>query len=159
MKKIYIQEFDDLIRHKHILSELEEYNNIKDSLSFYIEKGTPRQKEEYQKIIKNEKEVLQSNNKYLIRKKNKELENLLENIYQNQDESYIDYFYYFRFEDASAFKDKSKHGKLIELGEKAIDKSNLTELKSICHQLHNLLIVKPKRRDDFNTFDGNLGIK
>jgi molecular chaperone DnaK len=159
LKKIYIQEFDDLIRHKHILFELEEYNNIKDSLSFYIEKGTPRQKEEYEKIIKNEKEVLQSSNKYLIRKKNKELENLLENIYHNQDESYIDYFYNLRFEDAGAFKDKSKHHKLIQLGEKAIDNSNLVELKSICHQLYNLLIVKPKRKDDFNTFDGNLGIK
>lgn len=159
LKKIYIQEFDDIIRHKHILSELEEYNKIKDSLSFYIEKGSPRQKEEYEKIIKNEKEILQSNNKYLIRKKNKELESLLENIYNNQDESYIDYFYYLRFEDPSVFKDRSKHSKLMQLGEKAIDNSNLTELKSICHQLYNLLIVKPKRKDDFNTFDGNLGIK
>ncbi|MBF4472754.1 Hsp70 family protein [Flavobacterium sp. HJJ] len=159
LKKIYIQEFDDIIRHKHILSELEEYNKIKDSFSFYIEKGSPRQKEEYEKIIKNEKEILQSNNKYLIRKKNKELESLLENIYNNQDESYIDYFYYLRFEDPSIFKDRSKHSKLMELGEKAINNSNLTELKSICHQLYNLLIVKPKRKDDFNTFDGNLGIK
>jgi molecular chaperone DnaK len=159
LKKIYIQEFDDLIRHKHVLLELSEYSSTKDSLAFYLEKGSPRQKEEYEKIIKNEKEVLQSNNKYLIRKKNKELDSLLDDIYQNQDESYIDYFYYFRFEDSTAFSDKSKHNKLIELGEKAIDNSNLTELKSICNQLYHLLIVKPKRKDDFNTFDGNLGIK
>ncbi|WP_100432645.1 hypothetical protein [Flavobacterium sp. 1] len=138
---------------------MEEYSKIKDSLYFYLEKASPRQKEEYEKIIRNEKEVLQSNNKYLIRKKNKELESLLDNIYQNQDESYIDYFYYLRFEDPSAFKDRSKHSKLMQLGEKAIDNSNLIELKSICHQLYHLLIVKPKRRDDFNTFDGNLGIK
>jgi len=159
LKKIYIQEFDDIIRHKHVLFELDEYNNIKNSLSFYIEKASPRQKEEFEKIIKNEKEVLQSNNKYLIRKKNKELDSLLDNIYHNREESYIDYFYYFRFEDPSVFKDKSKHNKLIQLGEKAIDNSNLIELKSICHQLYDLLIVKPKRKDDFNTFDGNLGIK
>ncbi|WP_431244267.1 hypothetical protein ACQ9BO_07870 [Flavobacterium sp. P21] len=48
---------------------------------------------------------------------------------------------------------------MIELGARAIDNANLPELKSICHQLYNLLIVKPKRKDDFNTFDGNLGIK
>ena len=159
LKKIYIQEFDDLVRHKHILSELEEYNNVKEALSSYVEKGSPRQKEEYEKIIKNEKEFLQSSNKYLIRKKKKELENLLENIYINQDESYLNYFYNFRFEDPSAFKDRSKHSKLIELGEKAINNGNLMELKTICHQLYNLLITKPKRSDDFNTFDGNLGIK
>jgi len=159
LKKIYIQEFDDLVRHKHILFELDEYHSIKETFTFYLEKGSPRQKEEYEKITKNEKEFLQSNNKYLIRKKKKELESLLENIYVNQDESYINYFYMLRFKDPSDFNDSSKHSKLIELGARALDNANIPELKSVCNQLYHLLIVKPKRSDDFNTFDGNLGIK
>ena len=96
LKKIIIQEFDDIIRHKHVLGELEEYQNTKNAFAFYIEKASPRQRDEYEKIIRNEKEVLQSSNKYMIRKKNQELENLLDNIYSTQDESYVDYFYYLR---------------------------------------------------------------
>ena len=159
LKKIIIQEFDDIIRHKHVLGELEEYQNTKNAFAFYIEKASPRQRDEYEKIIRNEKEVLQSSNKYMIRKKNQELENLLDNIYSTQDESYVDYFYYLRFKSDDNYKNTQKSNKLIELGENALNNHNFVELKSICHQLYGLLIVKPKQRDDFNSFEGNLGLK
>lgn len=159
LKKIIIQEFDDIIRHKHILGELEEYQNIKNSFSFYLEKANTRQRDEYEKLIRNEKEILQSGNKYLIRKKNQELDNLLDNIYNTQDESYVDYFYFLRFESDDNYQDPEKSNQLIDLGENALNNQNFVELKSICHQLYRLLIVKPKQRDDFNSFEGNLGLK
>ena len=159
LKKIIIQEFDDIIRHKHVLGELEEYQNTKNAFAYYLDKASLRQRDEYEKIIRNEKEVLQSSNKYIIRKKNQELENLLDNIYSTQDESYVDYFYYLRFQSDDNYKNTQKSNKLIELGENALNNHNFVELKSICHQLYGLLIVKPKQRDDFNSFEGNLGLK
>lgn len=159
MKRITIQEYDDLVRHKHVLNELSEYQHTKEVFESYLERANPRQKEEFERIIKNEKEVLESNNKYLIRKKTKELDDLLDNIYFKQDERYIDYFYHFRFLDESEYSDVSKYRKLIELGEKALENKNIMELKSISNQLWNLLKVKPKQKDDFNNFDGNLGLK
>ena len=159
MKRITIQEYDDLVRHKHVLTELQEYNHTKDVFESYLERANPKQREEYERIIKNEKEVLESNNKYLIRKKNKELDDLLDNIYSKQEERYVDYFYHFRFLDDNQYKDVSKFRKLIELGEKALENQNLMELKSICGQLWELLKVKPRQKDDFNNFDGNLGLK
>ena len=159
MKRIIIQEYDDLVRHKHVLNELSEYHSTKDLFDEYLDKANPKQREEYGKITKNESEFLQSNNKYLIRKKTKELDDLVNHIWRNQDESHVDVFYYYRFLDEADYRDKSQFRKLVELGEKAIDKSNYTELRSICNQMYNLLIVKPKRRDDFNSFDGNLGLK
>jgi len=159
MKRITIQEYDDLVRHKHVLSELEEYQTTKLYIESFLEKANPRQIEEYDKIIKNEKEILESNNKYLIRKKTKELDTLLDNIYLKQEERFIDYFYHYRFLDESQYSNSSKFKKLVELGEKALEKNNLTELKSICSQFWELLIVKPRRKDDFNSFDGNLGLK
>jgi molecular chaperone DnaK len=159
MKRITIQEYDDLVRHKHVLTELEEYHHTKDVFESYLERASPKQKEEYERIIKNEKEVLESNNKYLIHKKNKELEDLLDNIYNKQEERYVDYFYHFRFMDDDQYKDVSKFRKLIQLGEKALENQNLIELKSICGQLWELLKVKPRQKDDFNNFDGNLGLK
>jgi molecular chaperone DnaK len=97
--------------------------------------------------------------RYLIRKKTKELDDLLDNIYYKQDERFVDYFYHFRFLEENEYSDISRFRKLIELGEKALENRNLIELKSVCNQLWNLLKVKPKEKDDFNNFDGNLGLK
>jgi molecular chaperone DnaK len=67
MKRITIQEYDDLVRHKHVLNELEEYNKTKEVFESYLERANPRQKEEYEKIIKNEKEVFNSKKNKRIR--------------------------------------------------------------------------------------------
>ena len=159
MKRITIQEYDDLVRHKHVLTELSEYTQTKEVFESYLERANARQIEEYEKIIKNEKEILESNNKYLIRKKTKELDTLLDNIYLKQDERFIDYFYHYRFLDDDNYSNTTKSNKLIELGEKALENQNLIELKSVCSQLWELLKVKPKHKDSFNDFDGNLGLK
>jgi molecular chaperone DnaK len=159
MKRLSIQEYDDLVRHKHVLNELQEYQSTREMFESYLEKASPKQRDEYEKIIRNEKEILESGNKYLIRKKNKELDDLLDDIYHNQEERYIDIYYYLKFFDASEFKDPGKFKKLCDLGEKAIDKQNYPELRSICNQMWTLLINKPKNRDDLNSFDGNLGLK
>ncbi|MFM2229832.1 MAG: hypothetical protein RL607_1090 [Bacteroidota bacterium] len=159
MKRITIQEYDDLVRHKHILQELEEYQNTKDLFSEYSEKMSPKQQEELERILRNEKEILQSNNKYLIRKKTKELDELLDNIYFKQEDRYIDYYYHYRFISPEKYKDPRRFNELVELGAQALERQNLPELKAICHQLYNLLIVKPRTREDLNNFDGELGLK
>ena len=159
MKRLTIQEYDDLVRHKHVLSEIQEYHDLKALFESYLQRASPKQVSEYDKIVTGEKEFLQSNNKYLIRKKTKELDNLLDNIYSKQDERFIDSFYYYRFLDEDGYKDPTKFNKLVELGEKALENQNLNELKSICAQLWELLKVKPRTREDFNNFDGDLGLK
>jgi molecular chaperone DnaK len=159
MKRLSIQEYDDLVRHKHVLNELHEYQTTREMFASYLEKASPKQRDEFEKIVRNEKEVLESGNKYLIRKKNKELDDLLDDIYHNQEERYIDIYYYLKFMDASDYKEPGKFKKLCDLGEKAIDKQNFPELRSICNQMWTLLINKPKNRDDLNSFDGNLGLK
>lgn len=159
MKRLAVQEFDDLVRHKHVLNELREYQDTRDLFEQYLEKASPKQKDEFEKIIRNEKETLESGNKYLIRKKNKELDDLLNDIYRNTQERYIDIYYHLRFYDPREFRDPSKFEKLCELGAKAIDNQNYPELKSICNQMWTLLINKPKGDDDLSSFDGNLGLK
>lgn len=159
MKRLTIQEYDDLVRHKHVLNELSEYHYSKEVFQTYAEQANPRQMEEYEKIIKNEVEFLQSNNKYLIRKKTKELDSLIDAVYLKQESRFIDYFYYYRFKDEDEFTNRDKFLKLVELGEKALENHNMAELKSICGQFWELLKVKPKLKDDFNSFDGNLGLK
>lgn len=159
MKRITIQEYDDLVRHKHVLEEINEYQNTREAVESYLEVATPKQREEFDKIVRNEKEILQSNNKYLIRKKTKELDELYDNIYMKQDDRFVNSFYYYRFLHESEYKDAQKFKKLVELGESALERGNMTELKAINYQLWDLLIVKPKTRDDYQNFDGDLGLK
>jgi len=159
LKRIAIQEYDDLVRHRHVLEELQEYHDTREILETYLDKASPKQRDELEKIIRNEKEVIESGNKYLIRKKNKELEDLLNDIYRNREERYIDIFYELMFYDPREFRDPARFKKLVENGQNAIDKQNHLELRSICNQIWTMLINKPKTRDDLNSFDGNLGLK
>lgn len=159
MKRLTIQAYDDLVRHKHVLQEIEEYQNTREALENYLDVATPKQKEEFEKIIRNEKEVLQSNNKYMIRQKTKALDDLYDSIYMKQDQRYYNAFYYYRFLDENEYMDTQKFMKLLELGETAIERENIPELKAICYQLWDLLRVKPKSRDEWENFDGDLGLK
>ncbi|MCZ8144522.1 Hsp70 family protein [Flavobacterium sp.] len=159
MKRLTIQAYDDLVRHKHVLQEIEEYQNTREAVENYLEVATPKQKEEFEKIIRNEKEVLQSNNKYMIRQKTKALDDLYDSIYMKQDQRYYNAFYYYRFLDENEYTDSQKFMKLVALGETAIERENIPELKAICYQLWDLLRVKPKSRDEWENFDGDLGLK
>lgn len=159
MKRLTIQAYDDLVRHKHVLLEIEEYHRTREALESYLEVATPKQKEEFEKIIRNEKEVLQSNNKYMIRQKTKALDDLYDSIYMKQDQRFYNAFYYYRFLDENEYTDTHKFMKLVALGETAIERENIPELKAICYQLWDLLRVKPKSRDEWENFDGDLGLK
>lgn len=159
MKRLTIQEYDDLVRHKHVLQEIQEYQNTREGVESYLEVASPKQREEFEKIVRNEKEILQSNNKYLIRKKTKELDDLYDSIYMKQDERFVNAFYYYRFKMESEYKDAQRFKKLVELGESALERNSMTELKAINYQFWDLLIVKPRTREDLNNFDGDLGLK
>lgn len=156
-KRIAVQDFDDLTRHKHILNEIEEYHSIKQHLLSYIEKGTPSQKSTYEKLIKDESEILSSNNKHLLKRKTKQLENLLDDIYFKQDDLYYNIFFNFRMTDVSEFKSAKHYNELIDLGINAMQNKNILELKAVCNQLYSQLINKPKNNQEFK--DGNLGLR
>ncbi|MBD3581628.1 Hsp70 family protein [Flavobacterium selenitireducens] len=158
-KRLLIQEFDDLVRHRFVLEEADLYKDMKAYYNQYAEKATPSQIETFNKIVAGEKDFLQSGNRYVIRKKAKELESLADAIWRKQDERFVDHFYYYRYLDLDGYSDKRKAEKLFERGEHAIDKTNYVELRAICSQLWNMLKVKPKSDTDFENFDGNLGLK
>jgi molecular chaperone DnaK len=158
-KRLLIQEFDDLVRHRFVIEEVTEYHDKKDLYESYAEKATPSQVETYNKIVSDEKNFLQSGNRYVIRKKAKELESLADAIWRKQEDRFVAFFYHLRMHDEDNFTDRRKYNQLIERGEHAMDKANYTELRVICSQLWNLLKVKPKANQDFENFDGNLGLK
>ncbi len=159
LKRIIIQDFDDLVRHRYVIEEISNYHLQKSGFEEYSEKANEKQKMAFQKIVSEEKSFLNSGNKYLIKNKAKELENILDDIYFRQDESYYNTYYYLKFKDENEYKDRRKFHQLIEFGDKALERQNINEIKSIINQLYNLLIIKPKSKNDFENFNGNLGLK
>ncbi|MDI9309340.1 MAG: Hsp70 family protein [Limnohabitans sp.] len=156
-KRTALQQYDGLMRHKAVIAEIEEYNISKASLITILDDASPRQAEQFQKIVKNEKYILESNEKSIIKGKIKELDLLYRDIYYKKDESYANLYYHYKYKSANEYSNPLKLNQLIEAGDKAIEQGNFKEVKYIVYEMYNLLIVKPK--DSFEDKDGNLGLK
>ncbi|MDG5492309.1 Hsp70 family protein [Psychroserpens sp. SPM9] len=137
-KRKLIQDFDDLTRNKLIAQEIEEYNDTKSSLEYHLNKEeNERFQDKYKRIINNEKEVINSGNKYLIRSKIKELDELYDSIIQSSDENFISYFLHMKF--VTEFSNQRKAEKLLKQGDDALEKKDYTSLRHIVYGLSALL--------------------
>ncbi len=137
-KRKLIQEFDALTRNKAIASEIEEYTSSKSHMEYLINKEeNARYLSKYTKIINNEKEVVNSGNKYLIRSKIKELDLLYNDIIQSSDENFISYFLSLKF--SNEYSNQKKADKLIKQGDDAMDKQDYKSLRHIVYALYALL--------------------
>ncbi|WP_047547944.1 Hsp70 family protein [Psychroserpens sp. Hel_I_66] len=156
-KRKLIQTFDDLTRNKLIAHEIEEYNESKSSLEFHLNKEeNERFQEKYARIIKNEREVINSGNKYLIRSKIKELDELYDSIIQSSDENFITYFLHMKF--VTDFSNQRKADKLIKQGDEALDKQDYKSLRHIVYGLSALLPDYEKEKQKKFKDDSRTGL-
>jgi molecular chaperone DnaK len=156
-KRRTLQEYDKLVRFRDVIYEVDEYKASKRDLEEILEEATQRQKEQFQKIIKDEKIFLESNEKAIIKRKTRELDRLNAEIYFKRDEAYVNLFYSYKFRNSEDYKDEKKLQKLIDTGDKAVENENFKEVKFVVSGLYDLLKVKPKGL--FDDQDGNLGLK
>nr|WP_321237612.1 Hsp70 family protein [uncultured Psychroserpens sp.] len=156
-KRKLIQRFDDLTRNKLIAKEIEEYNDSKESVEYQLnEEGNERFQEKYTRIIKNEREVINSGNKYLIRSKIKELDELYYSIIKSSDENFITYFYNLKF--CTDFSDQRRADKLFKEGDKALEKKDYKSLRHIVYGLSALLPDQEKEKQKNFKDDSRTGL-
>lgn len=156
-KRRLLQRYDHLVRFRNVISEIDEYQREKREVEDMMEEASPRQLETYRSIIKDEKAILESNEKALIKRKTQELVKLSNDIYFQKDEAYLSVFYHYKYLDLELYKDENQAEKLMDVGDVAISNGHYKELPYISSNLYNLLKVKPK--DSFEERDGNLGLK
>ncbi|WP_298504979.1 Hsp70 family protein [uncultured Maribacter sp.] len=153
-KQILIKEFDQLTRFKALDSNISEYQlklaMVKNELStisneFYEKK--------LEKILLNEKEVLNSGNKYLIKSKIKELEQLDNELFNQTSENFISPFLYYK--SITEYKESKRAEKLIIEGDKALEKQQYDVVKHVVYQLHALLPehLRNDKKVNFNDQD------
>lgn len=155
-KRKLIYEFDALTRNKAIAKEIAEYETIKKMLLNQIESNDNKDyKVQFEKIIVNEREVVNSGNKFLIKAKTKELEALQNLMFQSKDENFIMYFLNIKYN--SNFTDMVKAESLIKDGEDAMQSKDYKGLRYIVYSLASLL---PETSDkiDFKD-DSKTGLK
>lgn len=157
-KRKVFQQFDQLVRGKNVLAEIEEYQlykqEIKEELLLH---PNPKIDRTFSNVIKSEQLFLNSGQLSIIRSKTKELKRLARELYYQNDEAYISLFYDYAHTDLNEYDNHSQVKKLIDKGEEAIEKRNFTELKAVISSLYNLLKVKPK--DYLEDQNGTLGLR
>ncbi len=149
-KRKLIQDFDDLTRNEIVAKEIEEYNDTKADLEYHLNQNeNERFKTKYQRIIQNEKEVINSLDKYLIRSKIKELEELFNAIIQSSDENFISYYLGLKLYDN--FTNKRKAEKLFEQGDKALEQQDYKVIRHVVYGLSALVHENDRhQRKDFS---------
>ncbi|QCE41993.1 Hsp70 family protein [Psychroserpens sp. NJDZ02] len=158
IKRKLIQEFDSLTRNKVIALEIEEYNNSKESVEWEVNKEENESyRPKYLKIITNEKEVINSGDKYLIRAKIKELDVFYSSIIQSSDENFIGYYLGIKY--SSEFKDTRKAKKLIKDGDEALERNDYKSIKHIVYALYALLPDTEKAKQKEFKDDSKTGLR
>ena len=157
-KRKAFQQFDDLVRKKNVLVEIEEYQELKSRIKDEI-LLKPNAKIEHVlgNVTKNEQQFLNSNQVSVIKSKTKELQKIAHELHYQNDESYIDLYYYYSYMGTAAYTNEAEAKKHFNNGEKAIAEGNYAELRAIISILYNLLKVKPK--DYFEDQNGTLGLR
>ena len=141
-KRKLIYDFDALTRNKTIAKEIKDYTLIKLGMVNEFTKNPSEQfKLQFEEIIKNEKEVINSGDKFLIRAKIKELRSLQNTMFQSKDENFI--LYFLSIKNETTFTDKSHAQSLIKDGEIAMRDKNYKALKFVVYALSNLLPTSP----------------
>ncbi|MBR9914509.1 MAG: Hsp70 family protein [Algicola sp.] len=156
-KRKFIQEFDDLTRNKLIAKEIEEYNDAKATLERHLnDDSNERFRDKYARMIKNEKEVINSGNKYLIRSKIKEMDELYDAIIQSSDENFISYFLNLKF--CTEFSNQRRADKLFKQGDQALEKQDYKSLRHIVYGLSALLPDYEKEKQKNFKDDSRTGL-
>lgn len=157
-KRKVFQQFDQQVREKNMLSEIEEYQSYKKEIrEELLLRPNPKIERTFENLIKNENIFINSNQLSIVRSKTKELKKLSRELYYQNDEAYIELFYDYKHIDITFYENDGQAKNLFEKGESAIAKNNIPELRVVISALYSLLKVKPK--DYFEDQNGTLGLR
>lgn len=144
-KRKLSQKLFKITNEKNLFNCLSEYYEERDRCKNLIEsENIDIKKDNYDRIVKDEKKFITSGNVYLIKKKHNDLQQLRFSIQWEQPEYVILVFYHYK---SLSYPDQSKANQTISDGENALARKNYDELRSIINILHNYLPDKEKPQD------------
>jgi molecular chaperone DnaK len=136
-KRKLLGELDSLTRSRDVFMATALYNKEKERYIAQEQYATVMQKNALKKIFDEEKEVLQSGDKHLIKRKTDELEKLNHTIALQNDEVYINIFWQLNALPEICYVDLTNLSELSEAGQKAITNRDYLQLKHIVTVMFN----------------------
>jgi molecular chaperone DnaK len=150
------RQFDNLTVDTHIVQVKAEYFEAKSSCEHWVTtKGTDDNKRAFERLIENEKVVLASNNKQMIALQTSKLGDLRWQLQQKDPYVVIMIFHHYADLSSNNYNNEEQAKRLIEMGEKALERKNYEELLSVCYRLHSLL--PPEKKDEFSIKGTGIG--
>jgi len=157
-KRKAFQQFDQLVRKKNLVGEIEEYQALKIEIKEELFlKPNARLEQVFNNLVKKEQQFLNSDQISVIKSKTKELQKIAHELYYQNDEAYVNLFYQYACKDLAEYSNEGQAKNLITKGEHAIAAGSYPEVKAIISSMYNLLKVKPK--DYFEDKNGTLGLR
>jgi molecular chaperone DnaK len=157
-KRALLRELDGINRSKHIFEELEAFHETKAFLLEKLPGATPDQASQAKKILAEEKDIINSGDKQLIKKATKKMGDLINAIYFQSPDSFLLIFLKMKVRPESDFKDYKKVQQLIAEGDIAMQNKDYVLLKNICYIIGSLMIPEKKSGND-KLFDAITGLK
>ncbi len=152
-KRKLMNDFDLLTRQRALNDDLTEYRCVKASVQAELnEEANESYRHQFEKIIADEKTVLNSGNKYLIKAKVKEMESLLGTLFNADDRNFIDVFISYKM-NSEQFTDSIKADRMFEEGDRALEQQDYRRLKSVVYQLFSLLPREDKDKSTLRKSD------
>ncbi|MEN9613078.1 MAG: hypothetical protein RLZZ628_3892, partial [Bacteroidota bacterium] len=146
-KRRLAQQLDAAMQDRYAEADKAAYFEQKQNTKFYVDNhANSKFSADFQRITQHEREYLASNNRALIQSKTKALQNLAWQIRQDAPETWIaSYHWYVTYPDYPA-ENKQKVQQFLQLGERALERKNYEELKSVVYHLYELLPEKEKNK-------------
>jgi molecular chaperone DnaK len=145
-KRKLAQVLDTALGDKQAEAVKQEYFSQKNYTQRLIEDSVnPALKDRFDRIIRNERDFLATNNSALIRSKIREMQDLSWKIEQN-DPVYLSHLFHY-FASLDDYLDEKKAKFFREIGDKALDRKNYDELKSAIYGLYGLLPEEKKTEE------------
>jgi molecular chaperone DnaK len=157
-KRVLLKELDSINRSKHIYEELVAFKKAKNELLVLLAHAKLEQAEQAKRILDEEKEIINSGDKHLIKNATKKIESLNSTLFYQHDENFIELYFSLKAFEPNDFKNYQRVEELFVEGDILLLNKNYVALKGICFVI--LGQIKEEKRASKNQIFGSLtGLK
>jgi molecular chaperone DnaK len=155
-KRKLLARLDDLTRARDTYIEISKYSDEKEIYLMREKWATEEQKRVINKMFSQEKDFLNSVDKYVIRQNTEELKKLNEKISLQNDERFISIFFSMIMCPETCFKNLTNFEDIKQTGINAANSSNLAVVRQLVMTLYNNMVPECKKnftRNEKNDLD------
>jgi len=144
-KRTLLKNLDDKTRARDVYRELKEFKSAKEEFLYQKDLANPFQIGQFEGILQREKELLQSQDKHLIKRLSNDLVLLNKQLFLQNKENFVGLFLRLKLIPIDNFKDKIQVKELFTMGDLAIQSKDYDQLKQLFAVIYSNITDEFKR--------------